>query len=313
MASDKQESTSNENHSGDMEDSDDAGDNETPVVANSGVEELIQLLRRQRLRTANLGSATGDVEFSKKKHTFWGTQPMPHERFSALEDAVTSSSKAELVSNENHGITNLHAPIEPNKPKEELRQTPYNMPPGFEWVELNILQEKDLVSVYELLRDNYVEDDSCKFRFDYSKEFLMWALTSPGYHPEFHLGVVSTKSKKLVAFISATPAEIRVYSTTNPMAEINFLCIHKKLRSKRLAPVLIKEITRRVNHRNVFQAVYTAGLVIPVPVSTCRYYHRTLEPKKLIEVGFSPMAPRMTMARTIVSSSSPRAVIPLED
>jgi glycylpeptide N-tetradecanoyltransferase len=125
----------------------------------------------------------------------------------------------------------------------------------------------------------------------------------PGYHPEFHLGVISAKSKKLVAFISATPADIRVYSTTIPMAEINFLCIHKKLRSKRLAPVLIKEITRRVNHINVFQAVYTAGLVIPVPVSTCRYYHRTLEPKKLIEVGFSPMAPRMTMARTIVSFS----------
>jgi hypothetical protein len=29
--------------------------------------------------------------------------------------------------------------------------------------------------------------------------------------------------------------------------EINFLCVHKKLRSKRLAPVLIKEVTRRVN------------------------------------------------------------------
>jgi hypothetical protein len=76
------------------------------------------------------------------------------------------------------------------------------------------LEEKDLVAVYELLRDNYVEDDSCKFRFDYSKEFLLWALMHPGYHPEFHLGVISAKSKKLVTFISATPADIRVCSTT---------------------------------------------------------------------------------------------------
>jgi len=83
------------------------------------------------------------------------------------------------------------------------------------------------------------------------------------------------------------------------MVEINYLCVHKKLRSKRLAPVLIKEITRRVNHTGVFQAVYTAGLVLPVPVSTCRYYHRSLDPKKLIEVGFSRLAPRMTMARTV--------------
>ena len=29
-------------------------------------------------------------------------------------------------------------------------------------------------------------------------------------------------------------------STVLPMVEINFLCVHKKLRSKRLAPVLIK-------------------------------------------------------------------------
>ena len=33
------------------------------------------------------------------------------------------------------------------------------------------------------------------------------------------------------------------------ITEINFLCIHKKLRSKRLAPMLIREITRRVNLR----------------------------------------------------------------
>jgi len=75
--------------------------------------------------------------------------------------------------------------------------------------------------------------------------------------------------------------------------------VHKKLRSKRLAPVLIKEITRRVNRQNIWQAVYTAGVVLPRPVSECRYYHRSLNPKKLIEVGFSHLGPRMTMARTI--------------
>ena len=37
------------------------------------------------------------------------------------------------------------------------------------------------------------------------------------------------------------------------MVEINFLCVHKSLRSKRLAPVLIKEITRRVNLKGIFQ------------------------------------------------------------
>ncbi len=54
-------------------------------------------------------------------------------------------------------------------------------------------------------------------------------------------------------------------------AEINFLCVHKKLRSKRLTPVLIKEVTRRCNLANVWQAIYTAGIVLPTPIGTCRY------------------------------------------
>ena len=34
-------------------------------------------------------------------------------------------------------------------------------------------------------------------------------------------------------------------------------------------------------------------------MASCRYFHRSLDPKKLIEIGFSRLAPRMTMARTI--------------
>ena len=51
------------------------------------------------------------------------------------------------------------------------------------------------------------------------------------------------------------------------MTEINFLCVHKKIRANRLAPVLIKEVTRRVHIKNMWQAVYTAGIVIPTPIS----------------------------------------------
>ena len=108
------------------------------------------------------------------------------------------------------------------------------------------------------------------------------------------------------------------------MVEINFLCVHKKLRSKRVAPVLIREITRRVHLKGIFQAVYTAGVVLPKPVSTCRYFfdterkacsqfllshnsliiqfrywHRSLNPKKLIDVKFSHLARNMTMQRTL--------------
>ena len=47
------------------------------------------------------------------------------------------------------------------------------------------------------------------YRFDYSPEFLAWALKPPGYLKEWHCGVRVTKSNKLVGFISAVPAHMR--------------------------------------------------------------------------------------------------------
>ena len=83
------------------------------------------------------------------------------------------------------------------------------------------------------------------------------------------------------------------------MAEINFLCVHKKLRDKRLAPVLIKEVTRRINLTGVWQALFTAGVVIPTPITTASYYHRSLNPKKLVDVGFSSLPVGEPMARFV--------------
>ena len=81
--------------------------------------------------------------------------------------------------------------------------------------------------------------------------------------------------------------------------EINFLCVHKNLRAKKLAPVLIREITRRVNRENGWQAIFTAGVVIPTPICAATYWHRSLNPKKLIEVGFSSLPRKMPLARYI--------------
>ena len=121
----------------------------------------------------------------------------------------------------------------------------------------------------------------------------------PEYFKEWHVGVRATKTQKLLGFISGIPVKVKVNQQTTKMAEINYLCVHKKLRAKRLAPVLIKEITRRVNQQNVWQALYTAGVVVPKPIGTASYYHRSLNPKKLVEVGFSSLPNGTPMARYI--------------
>lgn len=128
---------------------------------------------------------------------------------------------------------------------------------------------------------------------------------SPGWRKVWHVGVRATKSRKLVASICGVPTEIRVRDQKIKVTEINFLCIHKKLRSKRLTPVLIKEITRRCYLNGIYQAIYTAGVILPTPVSSCRYYHRPLDWLKLYEVGFSPLPHGSTKARQITKNHLP--------
>ncbi|KAL1814343.1 hypothetical protein DCAR_0518478 [Daucus carota subsp. sativus] len=225
-----------------------------------------------------------------KRHKFWETQPVG--QFKDLGDSSLPEG-----------------PIEPPTPLSEVKQEPYNLPNLYEWITCDMETTEMCTEVYNLLSNNYVEDDDNMFRFNYSKEFLHWALRPPGHYKSWHIGVRVKSSKKLVAFITGVPARLRVRDSIVQMAEINFLCVHKKLRSKRLAPVMIKEVTRRVHLENIWQAAYTAGVVLPTPISTCQYWHRSLNPKKLIDVGFSRLGARMTMSRTIKLYKLPESTV----
>ncbi|XP_059515701.1 glycylpeptide N-tetradecanoyltransferase 2 isoform X5 [Myotis daubentonii] len=239
------------------------------------VQKLQDIQRAMELLSACQGPTRNIGEAAKHKYQFWDTQPVPK-----LNEVITS-----------------HGAIEADK--DNVRQEPYSLPQGFMWDTLDLGNAEVLKELYTLLNENYVEDDDNMFRFDYSPEFLLWALRPPGWLLQWHCGVRVSSNKKLVGFISAIPANIRIYDSVKKMVEINFLCVHKKLRSKRVAPVLIREITRRVNLEGIFQAVYTAGVVLPKPVATCRYWHRSLNPRKLVEVKFSHLSRNMTLQRTM--------------
>jgi glycylpeptide N-tetradecanoyltransferase len=158
---------------------------------------------------------------------------------------------------------------------------------GFYWDTINL--ESDEFSLF--LANNYVADDDEIFRFRYSKEFLQWSLCEnyKDFNKEFNI-CVRADNGKLCATITGTPVIISNSGQPTKMLEINYLCIHKKLRNHRLAPVLIKEITRRANLQGYNIAIYTAGIELPkhnkVAIST--YYHRSLNVTKLISINFIP-------------------------
>jgi glycylpeptide N-tetradecanoyltransferase len=221
-------------------------------------------------------------------YRFWQTQPVP--RFDEKPEEYAAQADG---------------PIKEVIP-EQVPKTPAPLPEGYEWVELDLTNDEELKEVYNLLTFHYVEDDSAMFRFNYSKSFLDWALKSPGWKKEWHVGVrAKGPSRLLVASIFGIPTRLRVRKNEIEVVEINFLCIHKKLRSKRLTPVMIKEVTRRVHLQGIYQAIYTGGVVLPTPVGSCRYYHRSLNWLKLYEVGFSPLPPHSTKQRMITRNALP--------
>lgn len=166
--------------------------------------------------------------------------------------------------------------IEADKPADQLSTVQVSLPEGLVWTELNLLSNTDTEELYTLLSENYVEDGDSFFRFNYPPHFLEWALCPPGWKKAWHLGIKDTKHTtegvaKLVGFISAVPIRLKVDNVEKDMAEVNFLCLHKSLRSKRLSPLLIQEITRRVHLQgNMFQAIFTAGVQLTPAVSTGR-------------------------------------------
>ena len=157
----------------------------TAVVDINGLsdQEVIHLLqekerKRQLERYARQAAKGQDLD---REHKFWSTQPVP-----GLKDTFEGES----------------GPMELNTDVTLVKQEPYNMPAGFEWCSLDVTDPAVILEVYTLLFENYVEDDDCLFRFDYSIPFLQWALTPPGFLKEWHVGVRNSKTGKPLKYLS---------------------------------------------------------------------------------------------------------------
>ncbi|KAK3638505.1 glycylpeptide N-tetradecanoyltransferase [Elasticomyces elasticus] len=246
---------------------------------------LLKQLALQNNAKAKEGKAPEDYKF-------WNTQPVPkfREPPNLLQTTNGSSGGEETLP---------EGSILPDKVcKASVKPEPEPLLEGFEWCLVDLENAAELQELYDLLYNHYVEDTDGSFRFNYSAKFLAWALKPPGYNKDWHIGIRASKAKndgdagdakpgKLVAFIAGVPAKLKVRGAVLGISEINFLTVHRKLRSKRLAPVLIKEVTRRCYQVGVYQALYTAGTLLPTPVTTARYFHRSLDWEHLYKTGFS--------------------------
>ncbi|KAL3234888.1 Glycylpeptide N-tetradecanoyltransferase [Nakaseomyces bracarensis] len=250
----------------------------------SDPKKLEDLLKLLSMNNGDMSKLTAAQRKEMKDYKFWKTQPV-----AKFDEDVKEEG-----------------PIHGEKTPDDIPDQPLPLLAEFEWCAIDVNNSEELEDVFVLLNENYVEDRDASFRFNYTREFFNWALKSPGWLAEWHIGVRVKTTNKLIAFISAIPVKLRVREKVIDSVEINFLCVHKQLRSKRLTPVLIKEITRRVNKRNIWHALYTAGVVLPSPVSTCRYAHRPLNWNKLYDVQFTDLPPRKTKAEMVAKYTLPK-------
>ncbi len=103
----------------------------------------------------NRNAPKSDEELAAKSEwKFWETQPVP-----------------QMGSRIPKGV---NEPIQPEKTTDEIKKDPFSLPDGFKWDDLDLNDKDQLIELYILLNENYVEDDDNMFRFDYSPEFLKW-------------------------------------------------------------------------------------------------------------------------------------------
>lgn len=250
--------------------------NETPGNQASNAKRITNLLKEM-----SLGGLINSAVEAVNPHRFWNTQP--------------------VVQNNDESYTDDYSfgpiEIEPDSFRKEI----YKLPEGFSWFDCNLwdIESQDFEDTYQLLKNHYVEDDDSQFRFNYSKEFLRWALCVPGQRKNWLVGVRVNETKKMVGFISAIPIRVRIHNCVMSTSVVNFLCVHKKLRSKRLAPMLIKEITRRIRCEKIFQSIYTCGKNITKPFTIGTYWHRVINVKRLLSTGFIGVPRNLTVSSLI--------------
>jgi glycylpeptide N-tetradecanoyltransferase len=193
----------------------------------------------------------------KQEHQFWDKEPI---------------SKTNLLNLSNNQIKNYDI--------NKIRTTPYDLVDNFEWS--IIKDDNDIKDLFNFLNKNYVKSE--ELIFNYNLNFLKWYLTFPNANKDLFITV--KLEDKIVGSIIGIPMSIVSFDKNIKIVTINFLCVHRKIRNKYLAPLLIKEVTRRTNLMNIWQAIFTDEVNIGEPFCISTYYHRVLNLKNAIKAKF---------------------------
>lgn len=232
-----------------------------------------------------------------KSHKFWETQPVAAGNTNFYQGEGTNPfwlRTPEVLYDPDVKMGRIVSPA-----LEDFLPHPVALPNGYEWRNFDVDKSEDVKTLCGFLREYYATDSNDKFRVSYSDQCVLWNLCTPGYRKDWHIGVYKSSGNVLVATILAIPSVVRVLDQLVPLVQINFLCVRPAYRSKSLASIMIKEISRRVAKTDVMSAIYTTALELPHVITVAQYYHRPLNIKKLINLGFCYKHQKLSMTGTM--------------
>ena len=187
-------------------------------------------------------------------------------------------------------------PIEPLP--EHVRQEPYSLPQGFQWVPLSSSNVEEVVKFMNKCTTE-IFGTTCGYK---SKDLINHCLTYPNTRNEWQFGIQSTGGK-LVGIVLSIPKHICIKKEIKVFLEVTKIKCQKKYKNKRLMYILTKELMRRASFSKIYQLILHS---IPLfkPVSTvvlwvCKLNHSQLQ---------LPSSPRTPGWRRMTSEDVPSAL-----
>lgn len=196
----------------------------------------------------------------KYKYKFWNNQPM-----TKLKDVVTKETLIEKID------------------KDNIKKDPDALPSGFVWNNLDFNLREHSNKASDFLSKYYLVDQNNYFSGTYTSEFLEWIYKDSDY---IAISVNLEKNNSIVGFIVGKVIKLQYNKNVLDTIETNYLCVHPKLRNKRLAPQLIKELKRQFNLKGYDTSIFVDTEYLFTPFLSAKRFNRAINPKQLIETKY---------------------------
>ena len=167
---------------------------------------------------------------------------------------------------------------------------------GLTWCTLRLADRPGMDELQGFLRDHYV--CGSRFRLHYTADLLRAALLAPGHKPRWHVGL-RAEDGALAGCITATPHRSTVRGREVDVAVVNFLCVRGDRRQRQLAAALVREVTRRIDERGGFHAVFTSSTHGLPSATEVQYRFAPLDGEYLRGIGFLPAGRGDEVARAL--------------